>query len=297
MKDNIIERRNYEYSQLIEDFKSEIKTLNIQGVTGPHFPGVGDSYTNAKYKFAFCGIETYGWYSMSSFLDTKPENYLTEIDNCLNNLGFLKWMDNYHATFGGFVLKFLSQFYKIEMSKLIVPNDNTDILGVLKSFVWSNAYSIERHEVFNIGQGSNKKAWEQIKKASMKFDDLNHIINSCNPKVIFILTGGTDANNIVNDATISKIYNIDTNNKGNILKIAHTGEVEYDYFYLRNTDTHLFKLPHPKWMGLYSGIGMDKYVEFLICDLSNYKIWDNLPSSIQDTFDRNGKKINTRSAK
>lgn len=288
MKDNTIERRNCEYSQLIEDFKSEIKPLNIQGVTGPHFPGVGDSYTNAKYKFAFCGIETYGWYSMSSFLDAEPENYLTDIDNCLNNLEYLKWPANLHATFWGFVLRFLSKFYNVKLEELTKENiNNNDILSVMKSFVWANANSIERYEVSSMGQGANQKDWEQIKKASMKFDDLNHVINSCNPKVIFLLSGGTDVNNIINDATISKIYNIDTNNKRNILKITHQGEAKYDYFYLRSTDTHLFKLPHPTWMGLYSGIGIDKYVESIICDLSNYKIWDNLPGSIQDWANEN----------
>lgn len=288
MKDySIIERRNCEYSPLIDEFKSKIKDMDVQGITGPHFPGVGDCYSRAKYKFAFCGIETYGWCSLQSFIEDNIEKYLTDTDNCLNNLEFLKWMDNYHATFWGFVLKFLSQFYNIEMSKLIEPNDNADILGVLKGFVWSNANSIERFEVSSKDNGADLKVWEQVKKSSAKFDDLNHVINFCRPKVVFLLSGGTEVNNFINDTTLSDIYHIDTNNKNNILKISHKDNVKYDYYYLRNTGTHLFKLPHPTWMGLYSGIGIDKYVESIIRDISNYKIWDILPTSIQDWANEN----------
>ena len=146
-KNSIIERRNCEYSPLIEEFKSKIKDMDIQGITGPHFPGVGDCYSRAKYKFAFCGIETYGWNSLQTFIENNPEKYLTDTDDCLNNLEFLTWMDNHHATFWGFVLKFLSQFYKTEIRDITNPDGDTDILGILKSFVWSNANSIERFEV------------------------------------------------------------------------------------------------------------------------------------------------------
>ena len=75
MKD-IISRRNAEYSPLIECFKNDIKGVNIQGITGPHFPGVGECYDKAKYKFAFCGMETYGWNSMDSFMKQNADLYL-----------------------------------------------------------------------------------------------------------------------------------------------------------------------------------------------------------------------------
>ena len=35
-------------------------------------------------------------------------------------------------------------------------------------------------------------------------------------------------------------------------------------------------------MGLYSGIGINKYVEAIIQDLFNYKIWVTLPKGIRD---------------
>lgn len=282
-KNNVIDRRNCEYSQLIEDFKKKVKGINAQGVTGPHLPGIGSSYCRAKYKFAFCGIETSGWNSMESFIEKSPKEYLMDTDNCLDSLEYLKWRGNQHATFWGFVLKFLSEFYKVDLDDLTTANgENKDVLDVLKSFVWANANSIERFEVSSKGQGANLADWEQVKTASAKFDDLNHIINSCHSKVIFLLSGGTDVNNIINDKTLSRIYNIDPSNKSNILKIAHKEGIPYDYYYLRDTDTHLFKLPHPTWMGLYSGIGINKYVEAIIQDLFNYKIWDTLPNGIGD---------------
>lgn len=283
---NVIDRRNCEYSQLIEDFKKEVKGVNVQGVTGPHFPGVGSNYCRAKYKFAFCGIETYGWNSMESFMEMSPEKYLMDTDSCIDSLEFLKWADNLHATFWGFVLQFFSEFYKVDLKDLTSANSkNGNALDVLKSFVWANANSIERFEVSSKGQGANLADWEQVKNASAKFDDLNHIINSCHPKVIFLLSSGTDVNSIISDESLSNIYNIAPSNKSNILKIAHKEGIPYDYYYLRNTDTHLFKLPHPTWMGLYSGIGIDKYVYSIIQDLSNYMIWKSLPKGPDDWED------------
>ena len=35
-------------------------------------------------------------------------------------------------------------------------------------------------------------------------------------------------------------------------------------------------------MGLYSGIGIDQYIELLITDLNNYKVWDKMPDSDVD---------------
>ena len=66
----LLDRRSAEYSQLIENFKNEVKDVNIEGITGPHLPGVGNCYECAKYKIAFCGWETYGWDSLATFMNT-----------------------------------------------------------------------------------------------------------------------------------------------------------------------------------------------------------------------------------
>ena len=93
--DKIIDRRNAEYNPLIENFKNEIKGLNVKGLTGPHFPCVGECYEKAKYKFAFCGMETYGWTSLQDLMDTKnASDYLEMGDSNLNNLDPIDWISN-----------------------------------------------------------------------------------------------------------------------------------------------------------------------------------------------------------
>ena len=45
----LLDRRYAEYYQLIEDFKNEVKDVKMEGITGPHLPGVGNCYESAKY--------------------------------------------------------------------------------------------------------------------------------------------------------------------------------------------------------------------------------------------------------
>ncbi len=280
MKD-IISRRNAEYSPLIECFKNDIQGVNIQGITGPHFPGVGECYENAKYKFAFCGMETYGWNSMESFIQQDADAYLSNSDNCLNSYEHLGWASNWHATFWGFIFQFLAKFYHADFDKLIGDENNKSLRSILKSFVWANSNCIERFEVTSEGKGADFASWETVKDASRNVDDLNHIINSCAPKVVFIIYSGANENYILNETTLSNIYGKNFDQKRNVLKL-HKDNPKYNYYYLRNSSTHIFHLPHPTWMGLYSGIGIEAYVDSLIKDIKDYNIWDSLPNSCED---------------
>lgn len=281
MRKNIIDRRNAEYSPLIDDFKDEVKDLNLKGITGPHFPSIGECYEDAKYKFAFCGMETYGWNKMPYFMEQKPDAYLTESDTLLNNYEHLTWAANWHATFWGFVFKFLAKFYKMEFEKLVNDKNDSNARSLLKSFVWANSNAIERYDVTSKWEGADQAAWESVKSASKRFDDINHILNSCDPKVVFIIYGGANEEYMLNEKTISDIYGIDPNQRKGWLRLRHNNP-KYDYIYLRSTSTHIFHLPHPTWMGLYSGIGIDAYVDSLIQDIENYHIWDKLPNSNDD---------------
>lgn len=280
---NIIDRRNAEFIPLIEGFKKELAQLNIKGITGPHFPGVGECYENAKYRFAFCGMETYGWNEMQDFMSRDANDYLKDSDDCLNQFQPLGWASNWHATFWGFVFKFLARFYHVDFCKLVDKNaSDKEVQSILKSFVWAQANSIERYEVTSQWAGAEQQAWNAVKTASRKFDDLNHIINSCAPKVVFIVYSGANEDYFMNDDTLSSMYNVDAKHRKNCLRLSHA-EIKYDYYYLRNSSTHVFKLPHPTWMGLYSGIGIDAYVDSLIKDIETYHIWDSLPVD-QDVF-------------
>lgn len=85
----------------------------------------------------------------------------------------------------------------------------------------------------------------------------------------------------LNNSSLSHIFGINISDKSNYLSIENS-ERKYSYFYARNSRTHIFKIPHPRWIGLYSGIGIDNYIDFLINDIRIYKIWESLPESFDD---------------
>ena len=282
--DNVIERRNVEYIPLIEDFKDKIKGLNLQGLTGPHFPCVGECYEKARYKFAFCGMETYGWTSLQDFMETKyAQDYLQDMgDSNLNNYNPVGWItNNLHTTFWGFIFKFLAKFYNYtDVSQLINEERDETSNSILKSMVWCNSNSIERF-VVSSKPDADPKVWKIIKEASIIFDDLNHIINFGHPDVIFVFGKDTNEKYLANDDTLSHIYSINEKQRKNVLKIEHKNH-QYRYYYLRNSATHVFLLPHPRWIGQFSGIGHEKYIESLLKDIKNYNIWDVLPETNLD---------------
>ena len=278
---NIINRRNEEYIPLIENFKKEVEGLNLQGITGPHFPGVGECYENAKYKFAFCGMETYGWNSMEDFMQRDAYDYVTNSDDSLNTYMHLNWAKNWHATFWGFVFNFLAKFYQADFDKLVFDDKDATLRSILKSFIWANSNCIERYEVTSKWEGAELASWEAVKSASRKIDDLNHIINSCAPKVVFIVYSGANEEYFLNETTSSNIFGCNFDQKRNVLKLQNENP-KYNYYYLRNTSTHVFHLPHPTWMGVFSGIGLNAYLDSLLKDIENYNVWDTLPNSCED---------------
>lgn len=272
MKD-LKNRREVEYVPIIDNFKKMIKGINTNGITGPHLPGVGICYESAKYKFLFCGWETYGWDSLTDFVNDDTYNLVFSTDKYLNDDSFLEWRQNDHATFWAFVLKFISTFYHVDYKELI----ERKYPELLHSFMWANSNSIERYEVSSTE--ASKDNWEKVKYASKTFDDLNHIINSCQPKVVFILYKSVDENYYKDSKTLSESYGIDINNKSNYLQIRNE---RYSYCYRRDSQTHIFILPHPTWMGLYSGIGIEKYIDNIVTDLKTYKVWDKMPDSNEE---------------
>ena len=281
MNANIIERRNAEYTPLIESFKKEIKGLNLEGISAPHLPGVGESYEESKYKFAFCGWSTCTRYSINDFIQMDAGPYLGLSDDCLNNYKYLGWSANWHDSFWGFVVKFFAMFYKTTFKELLVDEKNIILRSILKSFVWMETNSIKRIEVTSKNEGIHPNTWSIVKQANDTFNDLKHVINCCVPNVVFILPGGVTKEYFLNDGSFCEIFGVDVSFRNNVLHLQNA-EMQYDYYYLRNSDTHLFKLPHPRWMGIYSGLGIDKYVEALYKDINTYHIWDVLPSSPKD---------------
>ena len=268
-------RRREVYQPLIDAFKKEIEGVNIEGITGPHLPVVGNYYAEAKYKFVFCGIETLGYDLLSKFVTYDNEELVTLTDDKLNDNIFLSYSNNNHANFWGFVFKFLSKFYKIDLKDL----RENKYPEILHSFIWTNSNSIERYTTSSKGQGAIYSEWEKVKTASAIFDDLDHIINSCSPKVIFICNKKCNENYFLNNSS-----NSDSNNYSHTkfyAKDSSEGKDSFEYYHKRNSNVHIFKLPHPKWMDL-RGKGVDAYIDSIIKIIENHFIFGNLPSKLKD---------------
>ena len=120
--DRLKERLREQYAPLVERFVKEVGELDLKGIPAPHIPIMGKDYVSAKYRMAFIGMETYGWEDINVFLNAAKENSgdaVLLMEHTINNLEHLGWARNYHATFWGFVFKFIAKFYKVSFSDLV----------------------------------------------------------------------------------------------------------------------------------------------------------------------------------
>ena len=130
------DRRIAEYQTYISKFINDIQGVDPTGIPEPHIPVFGETYEKCKYKMVFCGMETYGWGELKNFIQNNPDELVTASDYTINELEYLKWRKNDHATFWGFILKFLSAFYKVDFQDIVNPQKYPDLL---KSFIWANS--------------------------------------------------------------------------------------------------------------------------------------------------------------
>lgn len=279
--DRLKERLREQYAPLIERFVKEVGELDLKGIPAPHIPIMGKDYVSAKYRMAFIGMETYGWEDMNIFLDSAKKysgDAVFLMESTINNLEHLGWANNYHATFWGFVFKFIAKFYKVGFDDLVQKNAYPELL---RSFVWGNTNSIERYHITAESNAVNYETWEKVKKASICFDSLNNIVKSVNPKLFFVLNSSVDKDYIQSDDTVRKL-GIPVGNKKNVMRLTVDEDRKIVYYYLRDDDVHIISMPHPTWMGLYSGFGIDSYVDIVIDLIHEYNIWDCLPEGHED---------------
>ena len=270
---SIKERQEAEYGPLVEKFINEVKGLNLNGLPEPHIPAVGDWYEKCRYKFAFCGMETNGWGDLSEFVKMSPTEIINSDNDTINNLEFLNWKQNDHATFWAFVLRFLSEFYHLPYEELCYGKHSE----VLRSFLWANTNAIERYEVSAKGAGADLNAWEKVKEASLPFDNFNHIIDFAKPNVVFVLYSGVPEKFFLD---MDKEYmGLEFSDRKTYLRLDNK-DLKYRYYYRRDSNTHFFCLPHPTFMGLYSGKGIDVYVKNIHRDIETYHIWNFMPSDL-----------------
>ena len=218
---------------------------------------------------------------MNIFLDSAKKysgDAVFLMESTINNLEHLGWANNYHATFWSFVFKFIAKFYKVGFDDLVQKNAYPELL---RSFVWGNTNSIERYHITAESNAVNYETWEKVKKASICFDSLNNIVKSVNPKLFFVLNSSVDKDYIQSDDAVRKL-GISVGNKKDVMRLTVDEDRKIVYYYLRDDDVHIISMPHPTWMGLYSGFGIDSYVDIVIDLIHEYNIWDCLPEGHED---------------
>ena len=267
------DRRIAEYQTYISKFINDIQGVDPTGIPEPHIPVFGETYEKCKYKMVFCGMETYGWGELKNFIQNEPEKLVTASDYTVNELEFLGWRKNDHATFWGFILKFLAAFYKVDFQDIVNPKKYPELL---KSFIWANANSIERYDVTASKEGADQSSWLKVKEASKNLDNLNHIINVAKPHVVFILYKDANENFFLKEGIGTKAYGVNIDDRKNYLRIDDK-ELGYSYYYRRDSDTHIFHLPHPRYFGVR--FGFSKYINSILAKIQQYHIWPELPSS------------------
>lgn len=279
--DHLRERFIEQYAPLIGQFLDGIRGMDVTGIPAPHIPIMGQNYETAKYKMAFIGMETYDWEDINEFCVIANEDLkkaVTCYEDNINKLRYLKWASNYSSTFWGFIWKFLANFYSIDFNDLINAISHKDILT---SFIWGETNSIERYQVTAGPRNVNPEIWKAVKRSSICFDSVNNLIKSVAPKLIFILNRNVDKEYILNDDAV-RACGVPVDNKKEILSLNIDEKMKIRYHYLRDDNVHIMALPHPTWMGVYSGYSIDFYVEKVISLIKQLNIWNSLPTTKED---------------
>lgn len=277
------ERIRKQYEKLLTDFAKEVKDLAINGIPAPHIPIAGNNYDRCKYKIAFMGMETYGWAGindMISAIEENPQSAATKYTSWLQPENVSKNIikNSNPQTFWGFIVTFLTEFYKIDNKGI---KNKTNPNPVLTSYIWGDTNSIERYEVTAKKKGVSHQVWQEVKNSSTRFDSINHIIEATKPKVVFILYKWVNENYFMSENDSISALNISEKNKKSVFKYHQPDqECKYDYYFLREQQTHVFVLPHPRWIGMNGGHKM--YAQSLIKFIEKYKIWPHLPIQNED---------------
>ena len=234
---------------LMRKFLNNVEGIDLNGIPAPHIPVIGELYKKSKYKIAFYGIETKGWGNLEEFQNKFKNNEQEAFDYLSQDykeLDFLYWTNNFGTQFFNYVLLFLAKFYNISDWKLLRSEEKYQY--ILKTFIWGNTNSIERYEVTAKPNGVDFQNWEVIKGKSRIFDTAKHILDTCRPDVVLMLNWGESSDWLdVKDVKLTRVAD------------------HIEYAFLKDTGTHFYKLPHPRWIA--PNMGFEKNIDIVINDL------------------------------
>lgn len=190
------------YRPLVDEFVDEIikkvSPKECAGIPELFLPAWGKHYEESLTKIAFVGRDTYGWGDgIDAFADRVKAGQWETIFNIkeFQDKAYLKWGTDNRYHFWGFVLYFLAWMYGLENWEML-KNDKTHS-DILSSFAWGNANSIERWDSkslqkYRSGLGQKQRqqfglAYDIVKRASRKFDSIDHLKRVLNPDVVFVM--------------------------------------------------------------------------------------------------------------
>ena len=239
------------YIKQLEIFFSkttDISDEDMKGLPAIHIPCLG--FTDEMPEIAFYGMETNGWHSMKDFRKMFQENpskaydYITTAWFCPASV--IKSAQPRKHIFWKYVISLMSRMYGLSPKELKTEN-------ALKkhTLIWGNILSLERFHVSAKHNGANKEIYNKLYKESSLFNTLpnghwgpTYIVKACQPKFLFILYSGFNMRNwLRNDFGIERE-----------LIHKHLG-----YAYIKETDTYVFKMPHPRF--IFQRLGWEKTIK------------------------------------
>ena len=269
-----------QYMSPAHAFAEQVKMLgDIHGIQAPHIPIAGKNYDLCNYKIAFVGMETNGWDELENFIadmENSPSKAVLKCQDWLNPASILK--HNHNATYWRFVIQFLETFYKIDHQRIL---NKQELHPALSSFVWAETNCIERYQVTAQRNGVDIKKWKQVKELSRPLDSIDLLIKATHPKVVIITDKWVNEDYILKEESLFDIFP-EAKKPSFLIKVESDIEkrVKYNYYYLRDQDTHVFVIPHPRWLGLNNLV--DCYIQSIMEMIKKYKIWSKLPESEND---------------
>jgi hypothetical protein len=233
---------------------SGISDEDLRGLPAIHIPVLG--YTDEMPKIAFYGMETNGWVSMLELrkrFNNSPSSAYDYITKDVFTPAFVKRSAQPRKNiFWKYVVSLMAKMYGMTPEQLKKEEELKN-----HSFIWGNIMAMER---YHVSAKRNGVKWDIYKKAfdaSTVFNTLpnghwgpTYIVKSCRPKLMFILDWHFEFGKwLKND------FGIDMERVFRHLCYAHIEE----------TDTYVFKLPHPVYIN--RRIGWNKSIEQVLARL------------------------------
>jgi hypothetical protein len=244
---------------------ADIPDKELKGLPAFHIPCLG--FTDEMPKIAFYGMETNGWFGMLSLKERYNKNPSSAYDYITKDVFtpsfVIKCAQPRKSIFWKYVISLMSGMSGLTPQKLKTEDE-------LKkhTLIWGNILSLERYHISAKRNGVKKEIYNKVYNETALFNTLpngylgpTYIIKACQPKLLFILYSGFNMQNwLRNDFGIER-------------EMIHR---HLCHAHIKETDTHVFKMPHPVFINKY--IGWHKSINDV---LGRYELTERLFSTVE----------------